>query len=468
MTLKKTLLIILLTASPYIICNYLVFIFAVPILYLLYSKTKLRYKDIFFLSLAMSLLTLLPIIGYSVAAYLLGVGITVLFLVVFIVLSEVLIKNTKSPFTQIVMPAVIWTYLVYILNFKSLMSATFDIGVLFPVSAPLVWYIGSTGLTFLIILFNSSVARYLVKKDKLSMSISIILAFLFIGSFTYSMLQDPADLHTRDKALNVALIQGDAPGRSLSGYEENLDDRVKRYIALSEEAVKKENTQVVVWPEYTLPVDIMKRFPDKMKPITSAIKRSDTAFIIGSMASGNGKSYDAALIFNRKGELEDTYYSGDPAIFNKGVSPANAATKLYYEKAGITVCWEELNAGIFRKYVKNGAEYFISLSSNADLDYSWFKNYASFFSRIRAAENARYLARATQTGVTEIVSPFGRVIKTIPKNKAGFLTGKIYGITKRTFYSKHGDIIPKVFLILMILASLVVEIREKKAKTEKV
>ena len=347
------------------------------------------------------------------------------------------------------------------------MSVTFDIGVLFPVSAPLVWYIGSTGLTFLIILFNSSVARYLVKKDKLSISVTIILAFLFIGSFTYSMLQDPAGLHASDKALNIALIQGDAPGRSLSGYEENLDDRVKRYIALSEEAVKKENPQVVVWPEYTLPVDIMKRFPEKMKPITSAIKESNTAFIIGSMASSNGKSYDAAFIFNKKGELEDTYYSEDPAIFNKSVSSAAAAGKLYFRKAGITVCWEELNAGIFRNYVKNGAEYFISLSSNADLDYSWFKNYASFFSRIRAAENARYLARATQTGVTEIVSPFGRVIKTIPKNKTGFLTGQIYGITKKTFYSKHGDMIPKIILLLTIFAGLVVEMKNKKSRIYK-
>ena len=467
MTLKKILLMTLLAASPYVICSHLVFIFMAPILYLLYSGTKLRYRNVFVLSLTMSLLTLLPIIGYSAGAYLLGAGIVALFLIVFIVLSEVLIKKTKSPFIQIVTPAVIWTSLVYILNFKSLMSVTFDIGVLFPVSAPLVWYIGSTGLTFLIILFNSSVARYLVKKDKLSISVTIILAFLFIGSFTYSMLQDPAGLHASDKALNIALIQGDAPGRSLSGYEENLDDRVKRYIALSEEAVKKENPQVVVWPEYTLPVDIMKRFPEKMKPITSAIKESNTAFIIGSMASSNGKSYDAAFIFNKKGELEDTYYSEDPAIFNKSVSSAAAAGKLYFRKAGITVCWEELNAGIFRNYVKNGAEYFISLSSNADLDYSWFKNYASFFSRIRAAENARYLARATQTGITEIVSPFGRVIKTIPKNKAGFLTGKIYGITKKTFYSKHGDIIPKIILLLTIFAGLVVEMKKKKPRIYK-
>ena len=50
---------------------------------------------------------------------------------------------------------------------------------------------------------------------------------------------------------------------------------------------------------------------------------------------------------------------------------------------------------------------FCRFSQNTDLDYSWFKRYTSYFVRARAAENFRYIARATQTGVTEIINPYG-------------------------------------------------------------
>jgi len=288
---------------------------------------------------------------------------------------------------------------------------------------------------------------------------------MFVGSFVFSALQSPDSLHASDRPTKIALIQGGVPRNSIFGYEEDLDERIKKYINLSQKAINEEKPDIVAWPEYTLPIDLMNMFPQKMQPILDTIKKNRATFVIGSLLSEKSKkdyNYDAALIFSRDGSVEDIYYSQDPAIFNKNVYPKTNGNKLYLDNVGIVLCWEELNSDIFREYVNGGARYFISLSNNADLDYSLLERYASFFSRARAAENARYLARATQTGITQIIDPFGKVVRALPAGRPAFLAGEVYDIRKKTFYSRHGDILTKGLIILMVLSALVGEIVAKR------
>ncbi|MFH1798784.1 MAG: nitrilase-related carbon-nitrogen hydrolase [Candidatus Omnitrophota bacterium] len=260
-------------------------------------------------------------------------------------------------------------------------------------------------------------------------------------------------MHNSKTAKKIALIQGDVPRDSMFGYTERLENRISRYIGLSEKA-RELGAELIIWPEYTFPIDAMNEFPQKMEPVIDEIKKSKVYFVIGSLLTGRAKEkhrYNSALIFEKDGTLSDTYYSQDPAVFTRDICPKDNGGKLYLGNMGITLCWEELNEKIFRNYASRGAEFFISLSSNTDLDHSWFKRYASFFSRARAAESMRYLARATQTGITQIINPFGKVERKLPSNCSTFLTGEVYSISQKTFYSQHGDILTKIFVIFMIL-----------------
>lgn len=465
MDTKKLAIAGILICSPYIISNYLVFVFFVPVLSLIYSKAKIKDNYIVLWAFLTACFVLLPVIAYDMAVYGFAVIIAVIFVSSFLIISKKLIKWFDNSYSSIFIPCIVWITLLYVLSFKSLAIGLFDVGVLFPLSAPVIWYTGSIGITMLVILFNSTVAQFLVKRDKFSLGITILLLCIFLLSYVFSVTGNPAYLQNSIKIKKVALIQGDVPRASLFGYTEELQDRILRYIGVTDKT-KGEHADIIVWPEYTLPVDVMDRFAERMEPIIDKIKNMKTDFIIGSLITDLTKEnchYNAALIFGKDGILKDVYYSQDPAMFNREIRSKDNKGKVYLDNAGITLCWEELNSKIYRDYVSNGAEYFISLSSNTDLDHSWFKKYASFFSRARASENMRYLARSTQTGYTQIIDPFGKILEKIPSNRADFLIGKIYSVSKRTFYSRYGDTVVKLLAAFFIFIMFIGRVKSKRA-----
>ncbi len=458
------ILLVLFLIGPYTISNNIVFFFLIPCLYLVYSGSKISSPYCLGAIVTSAFLILLPVILYNPFVYIIGVIIAIGFFLAFLYISKFLVNRFKGYILSLFAPCVVWAVLLYVVNIKSLLSSMFDVGVLFPTSAPLIWYAGSIGLTVLIILFNSAVAKYLAERDNLSLSVASAIAIIFIASFIFSSIKDPGYLYVKEKPVRVTLVQGGLPNRGLFGYKDNIQNRIKRYITLSSKAGYN-NTDLVVWPEYTFPIDLVKRFPSAVQPVFDEIKRSGKTFIIGSLLDDPVKKsvhYDAALVIGGDGNIKETYYSNSPFVFSKGITPRKANDKLYIKDAGIVVCWEEFSPKVFRDYVNAGARYFITLLSDVDLDHSWFKKYVTFFPRARAAESMRYLARVTQTGITEVVSPFGKVLKSIPTDKEGYLTADIYKIEQKTFYSVHGDILTRIFLIFMICVFLVYNIAKKK------
>lgn len=454
---------VLFLISPYIVFNYAIFFFLIPYLYIVYSGTKISSPYVIGSVFISALIILLPVILYNPFVYIIGIIIAAGFFLVFLYATRLLVNSLKGSALSVFAPCVVWTALLYAFNVRSILSSMFDIGVLFPVSAPTIWYVGSIGITVLIILLNSAIAKFLARRDYFSISVAYIILTLFIVSFLFSLTKDSGYLHESNKPVKVTLVQGALRSRTLIGYKDNIDDRIKRYIALSSKAGYN-NTDLVVWPEYTFPIDLINRFPVKAQPVFDEIKRSGKTFIIGTLLDDPVKKrvhYDAALVIGGSGNIEETYYSNNPFVFSKGITSRKANNKLYVKDAGLVVCWEEFSSKVFSDYVSSGAKYFITLLSDVDLDNSWFKRYVTFFPRARAAESMRYIARVTQTGITEVISPFGRVLKSIPADREGYLTGDIYKIDKKTFYSVHGDILTRIFLIFMVLAFLVYNIKKK-------
>lgn len=462
--MKKIAIAACLFFSPYVAGNLFVFIFLVPVLSLLFSEKGPNKVHLLVIFAVLSGIVLAPLISYDTGTYVLSVLMVSLFISLFLYINAVVIKTMSDKWFSVFVPCVVWMGLMRALDHNSLMTAAFNVGILFPESVPLIRFAGSTGLTALLILFNSAVARSIAKRDTRSILAAAILVCVFAASYLCSLSSSawPSAAGDTGMPVRIALIQGDAPGGGLSGYTERLDKSIERYAALSLQAAR-EDVDIVVWPEYALPVDVLNRFPRMMEPVTRAIKDTKADFIIGSVvtAPGGRGNYNAALLFDKDANVKDSYYSRKPIMFSKNIVAGENGGKLFLGKAGVALCWEEVDPGIFRDYSLAGAEYFIVLSSNAGLDRSWLKRYASFFSRARAAENGRYLARATRSGVTQIAGPSGRVISSIPSSGAAFLAGDVRGLRGKTFYAVHGDIFADLFLIvcsMIILAGMLPEI----------
>ena len=80
-------------------------------------------------------------------------------------------------------------------------------------------------------------------------------------------------------------------------------------------------------------------------------------------------------------------------------------------RVGTFICYESVFPSYIRKFAASGAEALINISND-----SWFGKSAARYQhlqivRMRAAENERWILRATDNGITTVIDPAGRVIR---------------------------------------------------------
>jgi apolipoprotein N-acyltransferase len=79
--------------------------------------------------------------------------------------------------------------------------------------------------------------------------------------------------------------------------------------------------------------------------------------------------------------------------------------------------------------------------------------------RMRAVENDRWLLRDTNSGITAVIDPYGRVVAQAPRNQRTSLEAAYSLIVSTTFYTRHGDWFPFVCAIIT-LAGVALRFRE--------
>ena len=128
---------------------------------------------------------------------------------------------------------------------------------------------------------------------------------------------------------------------------------------------------------------------------------------------------------------------------------------------GVFICYEEIFGDEIRQFVKNGAEVLVNLSNDG-----WYGDTCAPWqtlnmSRMRAVENRRWLLRDTNTGLTTIIDPYGRLTASVPRHALIALAGKFGYRTDLTFYTVHGD----VFAYLCGIISFVILAAAARART---
>ena len=76
------------------------------------------------------------------------------------------------------------------------------------------------------------------------------------------------------------------------------------------------------------------------------------------------------------------------------------------------------------------------------------------YSKLRAIENRRAIARSANTGISSFIDKNGKIIKKIDYDKNGILIGNVPLENKITFYTKYGDYIARIALLMFILTLL--------------
>jgi apolipoprotein N-acyltransferase len=120
---------------------------------------------------------------------------------------------------------------------------------------------------------------------------------------------------------------------------------------------------------------------------------------------------------------------------------------------GIFICYESVFADEVRHFAEMGAQVLVNIS-----DDGWYGDTSAPWqhlnmARMRAIENRRWLIRATNTGVTAAIDPFGRVTQSAPRHVLTSLAVHYGYRDDTTFYTRYGDVFAAVCAIIAIVGT---------------
>ena len=148
-------------------------------------------------------------------------------------------------------------------------------------------------------------------------------------------------------------------------------------------------------------------------------------------------------------------YAGPISDFKAGAGPP---VQVFPD--GITVgpliCYEDIFPGLSRRAVNNGARVLVNQTNDA-----WFGDTAAphqhlQLARFRSIENRLPMIRATNSGVTAVVSPTGEITSKLDTFTRDMIIADIPLPVIRTFYTAYGDVFA-VFCLISVAALLLVE-----------
>jgi apolipoprotein N-acyltransferase len=226
---------------------------------------------------------------------------------------------------------------------------------------------------------------------------------------------------------------------------------------------------LVVWPEAPAPFE--EPDPRFQQALASIAESDQSPLIVGNVGMDYSDDeheyhdYNSALVIGADGHRVGRYdkihlvpfgeyvpfakllffakkLTGRVSAFNRGATrqvfrlPANGQSHRY----GVFICYESVFADEVRQFARLGAEVLVNISDDGwygDTSASWqHLNMA----RMRAIENRRWLLRDTNTGVTAVIDPYGRVRQSIPRHQTDALPAEFAFRDDITFYTAHGDV----------------------------
>jgi apolipoprotein N-acyltransferase len=242
------------------------------------------------------------------------------------------------------------------------------------------------------------------------------------------------------------------------------DDLIKRTVrqlsmlSLSPVLSRDSAPDVILWPEMPAP------FYDYDSAFTSAVesvaKTAHAGVITGAVArAGDGAPLNSAILIGPDGRQISRYDKVNLVPFGEFVpwpfglltrkvsteagdfeAGRNAVvSQLGDHKIGIFICYESVFPSYVRRFVASGAEALFNISND-----SWFGNTAARYQhllivRMRAAENQRWIVRATNDGISGAIDPAGRVLRSVAEHQE--LAARLpYNYRNNlTLYTRFGD-----------------------------
>jgi apolipoprotein N-acyltransferase len=353
-------------------------------------------------------------------------------------------------------------------------------------------------LSFIIVVANISLMRVLKKAlgesvlpaGEIALTLALIISTLIYGYWSIDKVDSEI---ARAPKLKVGMVQANFDFLEKSESQEDIV--TERHKEMSE-SLKSDD--LIIWPETA----IQAWFPtytnnlmvnDKMAIPPMAGKY----FIVGGMSftpkdsdakeltDENTIKYNTAFLADSDGEILGRYHKIKLLLFGeylpfanlipsiKNVSPESGdftpgshfnlfEIKEKGARIAPIICYEDIIPSFSRRFVEKGANLIVNITNDA-----WFGRTVAPYQHLlvsipRTVETRRYLLRSTNTGISAIIDPAGRVVKktqifvqTNLEGEVGLMNGN------ETLYTRVGDVFPVACLVFWIGFAAITKLRGK-------
>jgi apolipoprotein N-acyltransferase len=312
-------------------------------------------------------------------------------------------------------------------------------GIDMPVAMRLAPLTGVYGLSFVFAMTACAVALIVLKRPRRELAWLLTLPLIYV-------LPSP----TAVPATRQALVVQPNVDSEVEWSRPLLDDTEMRLSLLS----RTHNADLLIWPE--MPVPLYLNDPSFLRYAGSIAESSQAYFLFGAVGrTKKGQPLNSAVMLDPAGRVLDQYDKiklvpfGEfvPDVFSfvnrvtkeAGDFEAGSRVVVFPNRVGAFICYESAFPDLVRRFAQDGAEVFVNLSNDGYFGTSAAHEQHLELVRMRAAENARWIVRATNDGITATVDPTGRVTERLRPFTQLSATMHYGTSTNQTPYTRHGD-----------------------------
>lgn len=308
-------------------------------------------------------------------------------------------------------------------------------------------------ISFFIVMVNVLLWE-LVSKRKFLLRKVIFVALILSASLSYSFFR--LNNLKETSSIDLSLIQPNIP-QELKWEESSQPDIIEK---LENLALKTKGNSLVIFPEASWPLMLYDLDVSILSDFVRSIKRD---ILIGAITSERNNFYNAALLFEKGGELQGIYRKvrlvpfGEYVPLRKFLNFVNVINSIGDTSRGaelkvfsyqnkrfcVLICFEDIFPLFSANYAKN-AQFLVNITNDA-----WFGGEPEASQHVgimvfRAIENRISIARCANTGISGWVSYKGEMHSLKSGNEEvsvdGVLNFNLPLNEKRSLYNKWKDI----------------------------
>jgi apolipoprotein N-acyltransferase len=296
------------------------------------------------------------------------------------------------------------------------------------------------------------------------------------------LLTDHRWTNPKAELLTVALLQGAVP-QDLKWLPEELAATMELYWQMTDEAA---GSRLIVWPEAAIPT-LYEYVPDYLEAVRRTASDQGSEVLLGILKD-NPPSETFQNVMVALSEPHQIYvkrhlvpfgeYFPVPGFIRNWMRlmslpyvdavpgpPSPPPLDIAGERVAALICYEALFGAQQLHYFPD-ATLIVNVSNDAWFGDSIAPHQHLQIARVRAVEAGRYLLRSTNTGITAVIDPLGRVAMRIPQFETGILRYTLQGFTGATPYVGWGNypVIGTTAALLLAFVGVAAHRRRKAAQ----